>query len=289
MDKLESAASTIIKPTYVKQGLQGISSRQRMLSSLLSERRLPKKGWDDLMIEYALNEFAMMDSNNYPANVGVGEREGRVFSNLVAKRHFHLSHGIGRSGDVSEAQPKAAGSSLILKLTNILAMNAITNICGFSSLKHGIVVPICTGMSLALSLSALKSKNPHAKYVLWPRIDQKSCFKSILAAGLIPIVVENVMVPYPWDQHEGHVDCVGGQLETDVSMLEEEMLKFQIVDEAAVNSENQSKSIPPNEILCVLSTTSCFAPRRPDKVDAIARLCNKYNIAHVINNACKFI
>ena len=31
---------------------------------------------------------------------------------------------------------------------------------------------------------------PTAKYVLWSRIDQKSCFKSILTAGLEPVVVE---------------------------------------------------------------------------------------------------
>jgi len=38
-------------------------------------------------------------------------------------------------------------------------------------------------------------------------------------------------------------------------------------------------------ILCVLSTTSCFAPRQPDVVDEIAKLCKANNIGHVINNA----
>jgi O-phospho-L-seryl-tRNASec:L-selenocysteinyl-tRNA synthase len=32
---------------------------------------------------------------------------------------------IGRSGDLSEVQPKAAGSSLLYKLTNHLALDAI--------------------------------------------------------------------------------------------------------------------------------------------------------------------
>ena len=35
-------------------------------------------------------------------------------------RHFGLGHGIGRSGDICEVQPKAAGSSIISKLTNRL-------------------------------------------------------------------------------------------------------------------------------------------------------------------------
>jgi len=38
-------------------------------------------------------------------------------------------------------------------------------------------------------------------------------------------------------------------------------------------------------IACVVSSTSCFAPRASDDVEAIAKLCRKYNVAHVINNA----
>jgi O-phospho-L-seryl-tRNASec:L-selenocysteinyl-tRNA synthase len=66
-----------------------------------------------------------MDSNNFPGNCGVGEREGRVASQLVAKRHYRLAHGIGRSGDITAVQPKAAGSSLLMKLTNSLILDVI--------------------------------------------------------------------------------------------------------------------------------------------------------------------
>ncbi len=48
----------------------------------------------------------MMDSNTFPNIVCVGEREGRVACPLVAQRHFHLAHGIGRSGDIAAEQPK---------------------------------------------------------------------------------------------------------------------------------------------------------------------------------------
>ncbi len=51
----------------------------------------------------------MMDSNNFLGNVGVGEREGRLACPLVARRHYGLAHGIGRSGDIAAGQPKAAG------------------------------------------------------------------------------------------------------------------------------------------------------------------------------------
>ena len=41
----------------------------------------------------------------------------------------------------------------------------------------------------------------------------------------------------------------------------------------------------PDNILCVCSTTSCFAPRGVDRVEEIAQLCKEQGIGHVINNA----
>ena len=52
------------------------------------QRKWPEQGWDDITIELLLNEFALMDSNNFPGNCGVGEREARIASQLVAKRHY---------------------------------------------------------------------------------------------------------------------------------------------------------------------------------------------------------
>ena len=224
MDKLEKQASLLVRSSYVKQGLQGLASRQNALNQLISERRISKEGWDDSQIEYMLSELAFMDSNNFPANTGVGEREGRVFSSLVAKRHYYLSHGIGRSGDISEVQPKAAGSSIIYQLTNALVMHAISKIFGFTSLTHGIVLPLATGMSLAMTIISLKASKPNAHYVIWPRIDQKSGFKAILIAGLLPLIVENQLVQ--------------SQLETDCDAVEKLML-----------------DIGADNIVCVLSTT----------------------------------
>ena len=42
-------------------------------------------------IELVLQELAVMDSNNFPGNCGVGEREARIASQLVAKRHYRVS------------------------------------------------------------------------------------------------------------------------------------------------------------------------------------------------------
>ena len=41
-----------------------------------------------------------------------------------------MGHGIGRSGDIAAVQPKAAGSSLIAKLTKHLVKDAL-KICGY--------------------------------------------------------------------------------------------------------------------------------------------------------------
>ena len=56
-----------------------------------------------------------MDSNNFPHSVGVGEREARVASALVAKRHYSLAHGIGRSGNIAAEQPKVCMAASELK------------------------------------------------------------------------------------------------------------------------------------------------------------------------------
>jgi O-phospho-L-seryl-tRNASec:L-selenocysteinyl-tRNA synthase len=40
-----------------------------------------------------------------------------------------------------------------------------------------------------------------------------------------------------------------------------------------------------DRVVAILSTTSCFAPRQPDRIDEISRICKEHNIPHVVNNA----
>ncbi|KAL6072106.1 O-phosphoseryl-tRNA(Sec) selenium transferase, variant 4 [Balamuthia mandrillaris] len=215
---------------------------------------MPEDGWDDASIELFLHELSLMDSNNFVENVGVGEREARIASRLVAQRHYRFGHGVGRSGELAAVQPKAAGSSLIVSLTNHMTLDAL-KLTGLHNVKACLVLPMATGMSLALTLLALRAKRPaSAKYVLWPRIDQKTCFKCILTTGLVPVVVENKLE--------------GDEVRTDMEALEREIVER-----------------GPDSILCVLSTSSCFAPRAPDRIVEIAQLCKRYNIGHIVNNA----
>ena len=262
MDSVKNTdlASQIVNNTYVTQGVNALNARHKMFTDLLSQRRMPDEGWEDATIEYLLMQLSMMDSNNFISNVGVGEREARIFSTLVSKRMYGLGHGIGRSGDVTAVQPKAAGSSLIVQLSQAMMLN-LFKISGILNTKKCVILPCATGMSLALTLLTLKStiaeSNPEMaekkKYVIWNRIDQKACFKSIFTAGMIPLVIENLLV--------------GDELNTNIPKIVETIEKY-----------------GPEQILCVMSTTSCFAPRACDSIEEISKICKKFDVGHVINN-----
>jgi len=109
-------------------------------------------------------------------------------------------------------------------------------------------------MTMTLCLLTLKKQRPSSRYVLWSRIDQKSCFKAILTANLQPIVIEQL-------DNQGY-------LQTNTTEF-----------------EKQIQQLNPTDICCVISTTSCFAPRAIDNIQQLSQLCEKYSIPHVINNA----
>lgn len=88
--------------------------------------------------------------------------------------------------------------------------------------------------------------------MVWSRIDQKTGLKSIFTAGLVPIVLETVL--------EGD-KVVTGDIET------------------LVNTLNLQ------EVLCVMTTSSGFAPRVPDDIEKVAKVCAEKGLFHVINNA----
>ena len=60
----------------------------------------------------------------------------------------------------------------------------------------------------------------------------------------------------------------GSELRTDLAGIEEAVSHFGV--------EN---------IFGVVTTTSCFAPRGCDAVEEVAKICDKYGIIHVVNNA----
>lgn len=92
-EKNFALAENLISATYVSQGQEAIRRRENQVTNLLSHKKIPEEGWDDQSIEYEfegilkirlfLNDLSLMDSNNFLDNSGVGEREGRIESNLV--------------------------------------------------------------------------------------------------------------------------------------------------------------------------------------------------------------
>lgn len=244
-----------------------------------------------------------------------------------------------RPPQVAAEQPKAAGSSLLAALTHRLAADAL-EVAGLAEVGQALVLPLATGMALTTALLALRGLRPPTarcvgvcecrglegrlsvldmlpkpctcpprmptrrlpsaacipailrRYVLWPRIDQKTCLKCVQAAGYEPVVVP--------------LRLQGDQLCTDVEALEAEVAR-----------------LGPDAVACVLTTTSCFAPRAADDVvagaggdlhasnacegrgaacfsqlaegcdahppllaaAAVAKLCQRAGIAHIINNA----
>ncbi|XP_015919669.2 O-phosphoseryl-tRNA(Sec) selenium transferase [Parasteatoda tepidariorum] len=246
------ATKNLIKH-YSDHALQSYESRRKKIINLLNKKLCPEEGWEDSEIETFLHELAMMDSNNFLGSCGVGEREARFASKIVARRHYYMGHGIGRSGDITEIQPKAAGSSLIGLLSNFMVLDLLKSI-GVPSLQKCIIVPLATGMGILLCLRTLHSLRPKSKFVLWPRLDQKSCFKCIVTAGFTPVIIENVSAE---DGLIGSLDEI----------------------------QNTVEKVGPENIVCILSTVSSFAPKVPDDITGIAKLCKSYDIPHLINNA----
>ncbi|EEC15032.1 O-phosphoseryl-tRNA(Sec) selenium transferase, putative [Ixodes scapularis] len=248
-----SLSRKYVKASYIAQASQAIVSNESKIAQLLEQGRCPEEGWDDSTIEILLQNLSLMDSNNFLGNAGVGEREARIASNLVSRRHYRLGHGIGRSGDISETQPKAAGSSLMNKLTNSMVLHLLQTM-GVPATKACFVVPMATGMSLTLCMLAFRQKRPAARYVMWSRMDQKSCFKCILTAGFEPIVVQGRLF--------------GDELHTDVAAMRAHLER--------IGAQN---------VACVMTITSCPAPRCPDSLEDVAQLCEEFQVPHLVNNA----
>lgn len=243
-------------PAHVAHALEARRRREREVQVLMAQRRLPARGWDDASVRLLLAELAALDCNNHPGAVGGGEREGRVYSAVVRERHFGFAHGVGRSGDVAAAQPKAAGSSVASRLCSALALHAL-KLSGAPRTKAAMVLPVATGMAISLALSSLRASRPDARVVVVPRIDHKACLKAAALAGMRVVVVEN--------------EVVGDQLRTDVGAVA-----------AAIDEHGGPGG---GGVLCVLTTSSCFAPRAPDRLLDVARLCEERGVPHVVNNA----
>jgi O-phospho-L-seryl-tRNASec:L-selenocysteinyl-tRNA synthase len=237
-----------IPRSIIERGQTVLRTESRPIKLLFEQRRVPEVGWKDSQIEELLYLLSSMDSDKDSKAVFVGEREGRTASPIVSKLAFGFHHGVGRSGDLTEAQPKAAGGSLMYFFANKLANDAMKRF-GSPNTKKSIVLPMATGMTLSLVLATLRNLTER-KEVVYPQIDLKSPLKAIRLAGLQERIVK------------GEVD--GDSVNVPIEKIEE-----------AVNENTAA----------ILSTTTFFSPREPDKIRDIAKIAEEKNLPHIINNA----
>jgi O-phospho-L-seryl-tRNASec:L-selenocysteinyl-tRNA synthase len=248
-DEIDRILDKTIPESMARRGRTTIDSLLAPVRDVLNRRIFPDRGLSDSQLELMIQILSSMDSDKDPEAARVGEREARVASPFVASLAADFNHGIGRSGQLSAPQPKAAGASLMQQVANSTALDAIRKL-GLSNTKAGLVTPVSTGMSIALVLGALR-REVGIKKVLYPRIDHTSPKRGIALAGLdevqIPTVIE------------------GDAVRVDLGEFE--------------------KSINKTESCAVLATTTFFPPRESDPVKQMARLCSDHDIPLVINNA----
>ncbi|MHA1370782.1 MAG: O-phosphoseryl-tRNA(Sec) selenium transferase, partial [Promethearchaeota archaeon] len=164
---------------------------------------------------------------------------------------------IGRSGDISAVQPKAAGSSILNLLSARLATSFFKQI-GLTNVKASIVFPMATGMTIACCLATIHQQleketleNPWKRNeVIIPRIDHKSPLKGVRFVGFKPIITKST-------------------LDDDAVKVPLEFIQDHVNEKTAA----------------ILSTTAFFPPRESDNIKKIAELCEELDIPHIINNS----
>ena len=231
------------------RGLTTLDAFLEPVRDVLNRRQFPEKPISDPQIEMLLRLLASMDSDKDPAAARVGEREGRIASPLLGQLSAGFNHGVGRSGRLEGAQPKAVGASLMQQVADTVAVDAIRKL-GLPNARHGLVVPLSTGMTIGLILSAFR-RELGIRRVLWPRVDHLSPKKAISLAGLEEVLTPTVL---SGDAVRADIDALARQVRS--------------VSDSAV-----------------LATTTFFPPREMDPIRDIAKLCGENNVPLIINNA----
>jgi len=243
-----------IPENMLNRGQLVLNEFLKPIKILFEQRSVPIEPWTDEQIEFLLQTLSNMDTDKDNSAARVGEREARIASKLHLRTSAGFCHGVGRSGFLTAAQPKAPGGSIMYELSNYLARNILRN-TGLPNIKDAIVVPVCTGMSLSLALGALKqgqSENNlnYKRTVLVPQIDHKSLLKSIDFMGF-------------------KAKIVPGQIFGDAVRIPVEEIKNNLNDDC----------------FAIISLTSFFPPREHDNIKEISKFAQENNLVHIVINA----
>ncbi|MCP4761186.1 MAG: O-phosphoseryl-tRNA(Sec) selenium transferase, partial [archaeon] len=271
---------TKVPENMIKRGIVGLSEFIKPMEDLLNQMKPPETGWSDEQIRFLLQILAQMDSNNDPASFRIGEREARISTPLLYDLSGGFIHGIGRSGDIKAAQPKAAGASIINTLTDSMVSFFIKEM-GLKNIKGSIVVPLSTGMSLMLTIRGLFNKSKKdaeengteflKNEIIFPRMDHKSPIKALELTGMNNITVDSIIGS----------DYIPSLESNDKKI---EFIRKYGLDAVYIPVEKIEEKIT-EKTFGILSTTAYFPPRAPDNIKEISKIAKKYNLIHVINNA----
>ncbi|NHJ22313.1 MAG: O-phosphoseryl-tRNA(Sec) selenium transferase [Candidatus Lokiarchaeota archaeon] len=251
---IEYFKSTPIPQNMLNRGQLVLNTFLKPIQNLFEQKNVPLKGWSNDQIEFLLNTLSNMDTDKDEKAARVGEREARIASDLHLKTSAGFCHGVGRSGFLTAPQPKAPGASILYELSNYLALNFLKKF-GLPNVKKAIVVPLCTGMSLALCLGALRpnwSNNQllNKRTVLVPQIDHNALIKAFDLVGVKRKVVKGKIfgdgVRIPFEDIEASLD---------------------------------------DDCFAIISLTSFFPPREHDNIKEISKFAKKNDLVHIVINA----
>ncbi|CRH03681.1 O-phosphoseryl-tRNA(Sec) selenium transferase, putative [Plasmodium relictum] len=239
---------------------QTLNQKDKTIWNILNSGRVPNEGLNEITIMNILYQISSQNLCNSEKNIKIGERENRIYSGIVRSKYMGFGHGIGRSGNLDDVQPKSVGNSILAKVTTSFVKDLIKNF-GIRSCEDVYILPYATGMCISTCLLYLKKLRKNSEYVIISRIDHKTCYKCIDFCDLKYFVVDMI---YKNDE-----------LFTDLDKIEKLIEEYK------------------EKICCVISVTSSYAPRNSDDIVKISHLCKKYDMPHLINNAfglqCIFI
>ena len=256
LEKFLQNSSFGIPESMIKRGLISLQEFEKKMIDFLSRRMVPEHGWSVKEIQQFLTALSQFDTSNDPGSIRIGEREARISTDLLNDTSFGFNHGVGRSGNISASQPKAVGASILQSVLNTAILHFIKDL-GITNLRSACVLPMSTGMTLGLSLRGF-DQDPFSskpKKVIMPRVDHLSPKKGIelMRYQIKPVETkfgQNYFAP------DG-VYCDPKDIESAID----------------------------DECFAIISTSTFFAPRVPDPIKEIAKLAQKHNLVHIINNA----
>ncbi|MHA1721127.1 MAG: O-phosphoseryl-tRNA(Sec) selenium transferase [Promethearchaeota archaeon] len=260
-DFFESLENLGVPSHMIKRSSIGFKEIWKPIIELFQQRKIPEKGWSVFQIRLLLETLSNLDSDKDPGSIRIGEREGRISSDLLRELSGGFCHGVGRSGELTAPQPKAAGASLMQNLTNKITLSLIKSL-GLPNLKAVLTVPFGTGMGIGMAIRGALNYHKidlHEKpLVLMTQIDHKSPKKGIEYIG-------------------GITEIIPGKFGK--NYYAKEGVFTDIEDIKRIFKSNS------NKFCAIVSSTCFFAPRVPDNIKEIAKFAKEKGIIHIINNA----